>query len=218
MDAKGIARALRTQLKEINVTLTHAQSLELVAKTAGVKDWNVLCARQAPCAETGTGLFCPHCGARGTVFVKADATIEQGPWDGKSFVYEGDAPHYVCNTCGGQFLNWESDWPNVLEHTETLMLLRHCKDARFRAYWVRVNVLLAARGDSLEELLADIDEAYKERGEHGHVVYHLEELAEANTKGSTEREAMRELWKKIPEGDRDSVVNREYLQRLGLIV
>lgn len=218
MDAKGIARALRTQLKEINITLTHAQSLELVAKTAGVKDWNVLCALHAPRTDTGTGLFCPHCGARGTVSTHADATIEQGPWDGKSFAYEGDAPHYVCSACGGQFLNWESDWPSVLEHTETVMLIRHCKDAHFRAYWARVNVLLAARGDSLEEFLADIEEAYQEHGEHGHVVYHLDELAEANTKGSTEREAMRELWKKIPEGDRKSVVNREYLKSLGLIV
>lgn len=44
-DAKAMAQTLREALKTKSVSLTHAESLELVAKTLGFHDWNVLSAR-----------------------------------------------------------------------------------------------------------------------------------------------------------------------------
>jgi uncharacterized protein len=44
-DAKAMAHTLREALKSRSVSLTHGESLELVAKTLGFHDWNVLAAR-----------------------------------------------------------------------------------------------------------------------------------------------------------------------------
>jgi len=44
-DAKAMAQTLRDALSEKNVSLTNSESLELVAKTLGIKDWNTLAAR-----------------------------------------------------------------------------------------------------------------------------------------------------------------------------
>ena len=41
-DAKAMAHTLREALKEKSVSLTHGESLELVAKTLGFRDWNEL--------------------------------------------------------------------------------------------------------------------------------------------------------------------------------
>jgi uncharacterized protein len=43
-DAKAMAQTLREALKARSVTLTHSESLELVARTLGFHDWNVLSA------------------------------------------------------------------------------------------------------------------------------------------------------------------------------
>jgi uncharacterized protein len=43
-DAKAMAQTLRDTLKSKSVTLSHSESLELVAKTLGFHDWNVLSA------------------------------------------------------------------------------------------------------------------------------------------------------------------------------
>ena len=43
-DAKAMARRLREALAEKNVTLTHTASLELIARSFGLKDWQVLAA------------------------------------------------------------------------------------------------------------------------------------------------------------------------------
>jgi len=43
-DAKAMAQTLREALKAKSVTLTHGESLELVARTLGFHDWNVLSA------------------------------------------------------------------------------------------------------------------------------------------------------------------------------
>src|SRR3979409_732284 len=40
-DAKAMAQTLREALKSKSVSLTHSESLELVAKTLGFHDWNV---------------------------------------------------------------------------------------------------------------------------------------------------------------------------------
>jgi hypothetical protein len=58
-DAKAMAQTLRDALKAKSVSLTHTESLELVAKTLGFHDWNVLAAkiqseRRLPVAEPGT--------------------------------------------------------------------------------------------------------------------------------------------------------------------
>lgn len=44
-DAKAMAQTLRDALKTKSVSLTHSESLELVAKILGFHDWNVLSAR-----------------------------------------------------------------------------------------------------------------------------------------------------------------------------
>jgi ATP-dependent Lon protease len=43
-DAKAMAQTLRDTLKAKSVSLTHSESLEIVAKTLGFHDWNVLSA------------------------------------------------------------------------------------------------------------------------------------------------------------------------------
>jgi uncharacterized protein len=54
-DAKAMAQTLREALKAKSITISHSESLELIAKILGVHDWNVLSARlQAepePCAR-----------------------------------------------------------------------------------------------------------------------------------------------------------------------
>jgi ATP-dependent Lon protease len=44
-DAKAMAHSLREALKAKSVSLTHSESLELVARTLGLPDWNHLAAR-----------------------------------------------------------------------------------------------------------------------------------------------------------------------------
>jgi ATP-dependent Lon protease len=44
-DAKAMAQTLREALKSKSVSLTHSESLELIAKILGFHDWNVLSAR-----------------------------------------------------------------------------------------------------------------------------------------------------------------------------
>jgi uncharacterized protein len=43
-DAKAMAQTLRDALKSKSISLTHSETLELVAKTLGFRDWNVLAA------------------------------------------------------------------------------------------------------------------------------------------------------------------------------
>ncbi|MBR1193740.1 glyoxalase superfamily protein [Bradyrhizobium sp. AUGA SZCCT0160] len=44
-DAKAMAHSLREALEAKSVSLTHSESLELVARTLGLPDWNHLAAR-----------------------------------------------------------------------------------------------------------------------------------------------------------------------------
>src|SRR5262245_25279239 len=44
-DAKAMAQTLREALQTRSVSLTHSESLELIAKVLGFHDWNVLSAR-----------------------------------------------------------------------------------------------------------------------------------------------------------------------------
>jgi ATP-dependent Lon protease len=60
-DAKAIAQALREALNAKSISLTHSESLELVAKILGFRDWNVLAAkiqaaRRPPATEPSTAL------------------------------------------------------------------------------------------------------------------------------------------------------------------
>jgi hypothetical protein len=71
-DAKAMATSLRQALADKSVTLTHSESLELIAKAFGLDNWNVLAAKieaQKPPAlapaETGPvsqTLYCSFCG------------------------------------------------------------------------------------------------------------------------------------------------------------
>ena len=52
-DAKAMAQTLRQALKEKSVSLTHSESLELIAKVLGLADWNTLSARIDAAPKTG---------------------------------------------------------------------------------------------------------------------------------------------------------------------
>jgi ATP-dependent Lon protease len=43
-DAKAMAQTLRDALKTKSITLTHSESLEVIARTFGLRDWNVMAA------------------------------------------------------------------------------------------------------------------------------------------------------------------------------
>jgi hypothetical protein len=58
VDAKAMAKALRSALGERQVTLTHSESLELVAAQFGLDNWNVLSAKidaAQPAADAPAG-------------------------------------------------------------------------------------------------------------------------------------------------------------------
>lgn len=52
-DAKRMAKAARAALADMNVTVSHAQALEIVARQSGFDTWNILSARlEKPDAQT----------------------------------------------------------------------------------------------------------------------------------------------------------------------
>lgn len=74
-NAKAMAQTLRTALGQRSITISNSESLELIAKSFGLRDWNVLAAkieaeRKPPAAgaeppapkAAGTMLFCSFCG------------------------------------------------------------------------------------------------------------------------------------------------------------
>jgi len=101
-DAKAMAQTLRQALKERSASLTHSESLELIAKVLGVADWNVLSARiqaapssATPAIHAGPVLKRPAMALRDIVFfpqmtsplyaarVKSVAAIERAMAAGK---------------------------------------------------------------------------------------------------------------------------------------
>lgn len=44
-ELKAQAKRLRTQLQDTGIRLSHGQSLDLLARQHGLRDWNTLCAR-----------------------------------------------------------------------------------------------------------------------------------------------------------------------------
>ncbi len=68
-DAKLMARALRTGLAKEKLSVTHSQSLELMAKAFGFDNWNILAAKieavrpaLAEPVPKGKTLYCSFCG------------------------------------------------------------------------------------------------------------------------------------------------------------
>jgi hypothetical protein len=70
-DSKAMAQSLRQALSERSATVTHSESLELIAKAFGLDNWNILAARieaarppePLPAIEDGPKtLFCSFCG------------------------------------------------------------------------------------------------------------------------------------------------------------
>ena len=72
-DAKAMATSLRQALSDKSVTLTHSETLELIAKTFGLDNWNILAAKieaekpatTAPAPAQAEGkqtLYCSFCG------------------------------------------------------------------------------------------------------------------------------------------------------------
>ena len=79
-DAKVMAQTLRDALKTKSVSITHSESLEIIAKTLGLHDWNVLAAaiqasqsmlappRKSPTSSPGSGILLPVAPMRDVVF------------------------------------------------------------------------------------------------------------------------------------------------------
>jgi uncharacterized protein len=79
-DAKAMAQTLRDALKAKSVSLTHSESLEIVARTLGFHDWNVLAAaiqasqsmlaspRKSPTSTLGGSILLPVAPMRDVVF------------------------------------------------------------------------------------------------------------------------------------------------------
>jgi ATP-dependent Lon protease len=68
-DAKAMAQTLREALKAKSVSLTHSESLELVARLFGLPDWNFLAARiqASPSAPSVLGTAPPAVPAKAAV-------------------------------------------------------------------------------------------------------------------------------------------------------
>jgi hypothetical protein len=224
MDTKGIARALRAQLRKMGHTVSHSESLELVAGTAGLKDWNVLAARQAPVEKTQvakSACYCPTCGAVGTVSIKATAFVEQGPYRGDVFAFEGDADHYVCSACNGQFLDWSSEWPALRTMTDMVLLIvesRYSPGVLARLYPLGgILACLGAEDHAAQEVI--------ERGRRevcGILALNRaaaidaltladelsDDLSEREATGATPREAVRKLLSQLTADEVKALVNR----------
>jgi uncharacterized protein len=71
-DAKAMAQTLREALKAKSIPLTHSESLELVARTLGFQDWNVLSAAiqtsESAAKPRKTGVAMPVAPMRDVVF------------------------------------------------------------------------------------------------------------------------------------------------------
>lgn len=147
MDIIGLARALSAQLKKRNVLFSHSGILELIAHTAGHKDWNVLSAlakKQGTTVNTELGLFCPKCGKQGHVITKTTAFVEQGPSVKNEYLFEGNADHYTCGNCEYQFLDWQSDWPSYNSDEDLIIVAyRDSRYAEYLAYLYPVGVVQA---------------------------------------------------------------------------
>ncbi|MCF6118430.1 MULTISPECIES: glyoxalase superfamily protein [Mesorhizobium] len=54
-DAKAMAQTLSEALSAKSVSLSHSESLELIARVLGLRDWNVLAARIQASQPVGAG-------------------------------------------------------------------------------------------------------------------------------------------------------------------
>jgi len=66
-DAKAMAQTLRDALKTKSVSITHGESLELIAKVLGFRDWNTLSARIQASLPALSGAGVPRSISAGTV-------------------------------------------------------------------------------------------------------------------------------------------------------
>lgn len=219
MDAKGIARALRKELSGLGLDITHSQALELMARTAGLKDWNVLSAQPtgplAPAPAT-TGYHCPGCGKQGTLKSPCTAFVEQGPSNEDGYLCEGNADHYYCSACGHQFLDWSSDWPWASEQSGYLVLLGRVESGAWVAFAYAagdVLAVLATHGwgpgypyglcvDNLEAIGQVLNEEVA-RGEENRLGDRLDDFgvgAYYCQQGSTPQNALQALFGSLPPG------------------
>ena len=78
-DAKAMAQTLREALNARSVSLTHSESLEMIAKVLGFQDWNVLAARiQSGSAKAALQNDAKHPGTPAREEVAVDANVLDG--------------------------------------------------------------------------------------------------------------------------------------------
>ena len=92
-DAKTMAKALRSGLTDSGVTVTHSQSLELMARAFGYDNWNILAAKieaaspsPAPQPEPAKGEAALHCSFCG-----------KSQYDVKKLI--AGPSSFICNDC-----------------------------------------------------------------------------------------------------------------------
>jgi ClpX C4-type zinc finger/Glyoxalase superfamily protein len=164
-DAKTMARTLRTALAEDSLTVTHSQSLELVAKAFGYDNWNILAAKieaAAPAAATPAveGQQTLHCSFCGKSQYEVDRLIA-GP------------NSFICDECVG-LCN------DIVEHGAVTKLLVDDEREGGEAH-PRVSAYLAARtDDQLRVYLAKM-EADVAKTREG--LRSMDETAEARAEG-----------------------------------
>jgi hypothetical protein len=157
-------------------------------------------------------LFCPHCGVRAVLEVKCDAIVQQGPWDGHAYAFEGEAPHLQCRACGGQFLDWSSDWAHLAGIPGVVILVE--RGVKWTAFCFKLNTLLAYAdfAEASEDLLEEFREEFEATGEHESVKrFANEDLDEFAEEGDTREQAVGALCSKLGGELRAQLLNPEVL-------
>jgi hypothetical protein len=164
-DAKAMARTLRTALAEDSLTVTHSQSLELMAKAFGYDNWNILAAKidaerpaAAPAAVEGQRtLYCSFCG--------------KSQYDVTKLIAGPDS--FICDECVA-LCN------DIVEHGAVLKLLVDDEREGGEAH-PRVSAYLAARTDDQLRVYLARMEADLAKTREG--LRSMDETAEARAEG-----------------------------------
>jgi hypothetical protein len=161
-DAKAMAHSLRQALTAKAVSITHSESLELVAKAFGLDNWNILAARieaARPTADLtpangGGTLYCSFCGKSQHDVV----TLIAGP------------NVHICNACVGLC-------DNILEDQAIDRTLREASGSDPAA--ATLDIMRAKADGALQAYRAAAD-AWRE-----HLVWSVRQAAEATARLET---------------------------------
>jgi len=96
--------------------------------------------------------FCPCCGAKDTLVDACSAFVEMGDYDGKHYEFEGDARHYECGACGGQFTGWSADMAEKRARDELVGVVG-TQNGRIVGALVKKRAFCVLSGEQSEDLV-----------------------------------------------------------------